>query len=415
MTMMKTLGSLRQSVVSASARQTVLAMGSRFREGRLTMTLPGGKTRTFGKPGTQPDAAIEVLDEEFFQRLLFHGEIGFGEAYVDGLFRTDDLVALLEFGLRNRSVVNLNLPALSWTTRLKDLRLHRGRKNTRENARANIHAHYDLGNDFYSLFLDESMTYSSAIYDSPDQPLAEAQQNKYRHIAEMAGIRQGERVLEIGSGWGGFALYAARTLGCHVTTITISREQLEEARRRVAAAGLSSLVSVEFVDYRDVTGEFDRVVSIEMLEAVGHEYFEAYFQKIDRVLRPGGAAAIQVITVPDRAYEAQKNGVNWIQKYIFPGGVLPSLSAMEHAMRRTGLIVSRTEDIAAHYAITLRTWRKRFFERIDEVRALGFDDRFVRLWEYYLAASEAGFLTRTIGDLQLRLDKPAGRASAFTG
>ncbi len=285
---------------------------------------------------------------------------------------------------------------------------HRARRNTISGSRRNIEAHYDLGNDLYRLFLDESMTYSSAVFATPDQSLADAQRNKYAVIAERAGLRGGEHVLEIGSGWGGFALYAAGELGCRVTTITVSPAQHELATARVRAAGLADRVSVQLRDYRQIEGTYDAIVSIEMLEAVGAEYFEAYFEACDRALRPGGRMSLQVITFPDVAYEPQRRSANWIQTYIFPGGLLPSLAEIERSLHGTHLLVRRVEDIAPSYVRTLQAWRRRFFEQEEAVRALGFDDRFVRMWDFYLSISEAGFATGITQDLQIVLEKGRG-------
>jgi cyclopropane-fatty-acyl-phospholipid synthase len=282
---------------------------------------------------------------------------------------------------------------------------HRRHRNTKAGAARNIAAHYDLGNDFYRLWLDETMTYSSAVFANPGQSLADAQRTKYRIHAERAGLRGGEHVLEIGTGWGGFALYAAGELGCRVTTVTISPAQHALARARVAEAGLEDLVSVELRDYRDVRGTFDAVVSIEMLEAVGAEYYADFFGVIDRVLRPGGKASIQVISFPDDQYRSQLRGANWIQLYIFPGGVLPSLTALERASAGTSLLLTDVRDIRDSYALTLRAWRTRFMDRLDAVRAMGFDDRFIRMWEFYLSISEAGFRTGLTQDYQLVYEK----------
>ena len=290
---------------------------------------------------------------------------------------------------------------------LRYLWLKRARRNTKRQAKHNIHAHYDLGNDFFRLFLDDTMTYSCAFFDSPDEPLEQAQLRKYKRICERAMLEPTDHVLEIGSGWGGMAMYAAREYGCRVTAVTISQEQFEVARDRVAEAGLDSRVEVVLSDYRDVTGEFDKIVSIEMFEAVGAEFFETFFRKCNDMLKRGGLMSLQTITVPDRGFAAQTKRVNWIQKYIFPGGVLPSLGAIERALAPTRLLVQRVDDIGPHYAITLRRWRESFMANLPAVRAQGFDERFIRLWEYYLAASEASFQVRNVGDLQIVFEKPA--------
>jgi cyclopropane-fatty-acyl-phospholipid synthase len=258
------------------------------------------------------------------------------------------------------------------------------------------------------------MTYSCAVFDEPGQPLADAQRNKYRLLCQKARISAADHVLEIGSGWGGFAMFAAERYGCRVTSITISRRQHELARRRVAEAGLDHAVDIRLCDYRDVVGQFDKVVSIEMFEAVGADYFAPFFRACERALRPGGLMALQTISIPDRSFEPMRRGVNWIQKYIFPGGMLPSLAAIERALYSTRLAITGVEDIGQHYAVTLRHWRHRFLANVEEVRRLGFDDRFVRMWEYYLAASEAGFRTRNTFDLQIVLEHVAASRGTRT-
>ena len=412
---MSLIDSAARGITAQAARRIILRLAAGIREGELTARLPGGRTRVFGRRGAQPAVRIDVLDNEFFRRVLLHGEIGFGEAYVDGLWRTDDLTALLELGIANRPHVRLDLPWLTSASRLANVRLHRARRNTLDQARDNSHAHYDLGNEFFRLFLDETMTYSCAYFAHPEQPLADAQRAKYRLLCEKAQLKPGDHVLEIGSGWGGFAMFAAEQYGCRLTSLTISQEQLVLARERVAAAGLDDRVEILFCDYRDVAGQYDAIVSIEMFEAVGAEYFGAFFNACDRALKPGGRMAMQTISVPDRSFASMRDGVNWIQKYIFPGGLLPSIAELERALRDTRLVITGVEDIGPHYAITLRCWREAFMAQLPAVRALGFDDRFIRMWEYYLATSEAGFLTRNTGDLQVVFEKPAGRARPAWG
>jgi cyclopropane-fatty-acyl-phospholipid synthase len=343
-------------------------------------------------------------------RLLVGGDTGGGEAYMDGLWTSPDLAALLRLAARNREALALSAGWFRVPLQIRRTLAHRARRNTRPGARRNIAAHYDLGNDFYRLFLDETMTYSSAVFETPDQALADAQRNKYRRIAVAAGLSADQHVLEIGGGWGGFALYAAGELGCRVTTITISREQHALATARVRDARLGHLVHVQLRDYRDVNGTYDAIVSIEMLEAVGAEHYRTFFEVCDRALRPGGRLGLQVITFPDAAYERQLRGANWIQTYIFPGGLCPSLAVLERATGRTRLLVRGVTDIAPSYVLTLRAWRERFMARTDEVRTLGFDDRFIRMWEYYLALSEAGFATGLSQDLQIVFEKGRGVA-----
>ncbi|MDA1035450.1 MAG: cyclopropane-fatty-acyl-phospholipid synthase, partial [Chloroflexi bacterium] len=363
--------------------------------------MPGGTIRLFDSGNPGPEAVVQINDLRFFSMFLTHGEIGFGEAYQHGLIDSPDLVAVLSLAIENRQAINFDKGLLKLLSRRKNLRLHRTRDNTVEGSKENIHAHYDLGNDFFKLFLDDTMTYSSAVFESGDQPLEEAQANKYRRLCELANVSESDRLLEIGSGWGGFAMFAAKTYGCHVKTITISKEQFELAKERIEAAGLTALVDIQLIDYRDLTGEYDKIVSIEMFEAVGVEYFETFFQKCSSLLKPGGRLVMQVITVPDRAFQAQKIGVNWIQKYIFPGGVLPSLAEMERVNAHTGLVLDSSDDIGADYAVTLHRWRDAFWANMDAVHAQGYDDYFVKTWDYYLAACEAGFLTRITGDVHI--------------
>ena len=390
------------------ALRAELAAAARIRIGHLVVELADGTRHSFGDPASERQAELHVHDESAAVRILLHGETGAGEAYVDGQWSSPDVEALLELAALNRAA--LGLGGAWWQRPFTVPRriAHRLRRNTRAGSRRNIAAHYDLSNDLYRLFLDPSLTYSSAVFEAPDQPLEAAQRAKYRRIADGAGLRAGMHVLEIGCGWGGFALYAAGEIGCRVTGITISEAQAALARERVREAGLEHLVDIRIQDYRDIEGTFDAVVSIEMLEAVGAEYYGAYFDAVDRALRPGGRASIQVITFPDAAYEAQRRGANWIQTYIFPGGLCPSLAVIERSLHDTRLLLRSADDIAPSYASTLRAWRTRFLANREAVLQLGFDERFIRLWTYYLAISEAGFATGLSQDHQLVLEKGRG-------
>jgi len=372
--------------------------------------LPDGSRHVFGERASARRAEIRVHDMDALVRILVNGETGAGEAYMDGLWSSPDLAGLIELAALNRSALALSAGWWRVPAQLGRTLAHRARRNTRAQSKRNIAAHYDLGNDFYRLFLDETLTYSCAVFESPDQPLADAQRNKYRRIAERAGLAAGQHVLEIGTGWGGFALYAAGELGCRVTTITISRAQWELARERVRSAGLEGLVDVQLKDYREISGTYDAIVSIEMLEAVGAEYFATFFEACNRALAPGGRMSLQSITFPDAAYEAQRRGSNWVQQYIFPGGLCPSLAVIERSTHATSLLITDVDDIGPHYVRTLRAWRTRFLEQVEAVRAMGFDERFVRMWEYYLALSEAGFATGLTQDLQIVLEKRRGIA-----
>ena len=385
-----------------------LAAAARITIGRLTVVMPDGRRRVFGDRTSARRAEIHVHDQAVALRIVLHGQIGAGEAYVDGMWSSPDLEALLELAALNWSALALNRSWWQVPLGLPRRLAHRARRNTVAQARRNIAAHYDLGNDFYRLFLDETMTYSSAVFDAPDQSLADAQRNKYRLIAQGARLAPGMHVLEIGSGWGGFALYAAGEMGCRVTSVTISETQYELARERVRAAGLEDRVDIQLRDYRAIEGQYDAVVSIEMLEAVGADHYATYFEACDRALKPGGRLSLQVITFPDEAYDAQRRGVNWIQTHIFPGGLCPSLAVIEQSTHGTRLLVRGVRDIAPSYVRTLRAWRTRFLENVPAVRAQGFDDRFVRMWEFYLALSEAGFATGLSQDLQIVMEKGRG-------
>ena len=400
---------LELPLVADAAERVLLGAASRIRVGELTVVTPDGRRRTFGQAGADARGEIVIHDRAAMVRLLVDGETGAGEAYMDGQWSSPDLAALLLLAALNRQELALVGGWWRMPTQAVRIAAHRLRRNTVRQARRNISQHYDLSNELYRLFLDDSLTYSAAVFASPDQSLEEAQRNKYARVADLAGITEaGMRVLEIGSGWGSFAIYLAGERGARVTTITISEEQAKLARERVAAAGLADRVSVELRDYRDVQDEFDAIVSVEMLEAVGHEYFPAFFETCDRVLRRGGRIGLQVITYPDARYEDQRRGANWIQKYIFPGGLLPSLAVIERATHRTSLLVTEVTDIGPHYAPTLRAWRERFMANLDAVRALGFDERFVRMWEYYLALCEAGFAAGIFQDVQIGFEKRNG-------
>ncbi len=398
----------RDGLYAQTTRRLTFEIARRIRVGELSVVLADETRRTFKGQIAGPRAEIRLADLSAVWRIVFGGEIAVGRQFMDGAWSSPDLPALLRLAAVNREALALTGGPLRAPLQLPRTLAHRARRNTLRQARRNIESHYDLGNDFYRLFLDETLTYSSAVFAAPEQSLADAQRNKYRIIAERAGVAAGTHVLEIGSGWGGFALYAAGELGAKVTTITISPSQHALASERVRAAGLDNLVSVELRDYREVQGTYDAVVSIEMLEAVGAEYFGAFFGAIDRALKPGGKASIQSICFPDVAYERQRRGANWIQTYIFPGGLLPSVAEIERALHRTRLLLTGTQDIAEHYVRTLASWRTTFMARLDDVHALGFDERFVRMWEYYLAISEAGFATGLVQDQQLVLKKRRG-------
>ena len=397
-----------RTFVARVAERIMLAAAARWRIGRLTVVMPDGGAREFGDAASDRTAEIRIHDSAATLRMFLGGDTGAGEAYMDGSWSSPDLPALLRLASLNRDALGLTGGWWRLPLRIQKTIAHRARRNTVRQSRKNIAAHYDLGNDFYRLFLDETLTYSSAVFASPDESLADAQRHKYRLLAERANLAAGQHVLEIGSGWGGFALYAAGEIGCRVTTVTISQAQYDLATARVQEAGLSDLVVVQLRDYREIKGSYDAIVSIEMLEAVGAEFFETYFGVCDRALKPGGRMALQTIAFPDVTYEPQRRGANWIQTYIFPGGFLPSLAAVERSLHHTNLVIRSVEDIAASYVRTLATWRSNFLGQLDAVRAQGFDERFIRMWDYYLSISEAGFATGRCQDFQITLEK--GRA-----
>jgi cyclopropane-fatty-acyl-phospholipid synthase len=374
--------------------------------GRLDVTLPDGTIHAFGPDDATRAASIRVTRPAFFRRLLLGADMGVGESYMDGEWEADDLAAFLTLATENEDRLRLT-NGLTAALNLGNDVLHLLRRNTRRGSRRNIAYHYDLSNDFFRLFLDETLTYSSAVFEFEGQPLADAQRKKYRILAEKAQIGPRDHVLEIGCGWGGFALFAARTYGCRVTGITVSERQNALARARVAEAGLEDRIEIRLQDYRDVAGRFDKIVSIEMFEALGREHWPVFFRKLDEVLAPHGLVALQTISIPDHQFEAYARQCDWIQRYIFPGGLLASLHYVTGAMSRVSRLgVHHLEDIGDHYARTLAHWRAAFRERLDEVRALGFDERFIRMWDYYLAACQAYFATRRLGDLQLVLTRP---------
>jgi len=376
----------------------------RLRIGRLTLDWAGG-TRVFGRGG-DPSVAMRVHDTGFFPAVAFGGHLGAVEAYVDGLWSADDLTGVVRLLLRNREVLD-DLES-GWVRLTQPARklLHAIRRNTRSGARRNIAAHYDLGNDFFALMLDDTMTYSCGIFETPESSLRDAAVAKYDRICRKLELTASDHVVEIGTGWGGFALHAAASYGCRVTTTTISAEQHKLANERVRAAGLSDRVTVLMRDYRDLDGHFDKLVSIEMIEAAGHQYFDVFFNKCANLLVPEGRAAIQSITIQDRYYEQARREVDFIKRYIFPGSCLPAVSVLAEAARGTDLRLVHLEDITPHYAETLLRWRHNFLYNWDQIRVKGFTEEFRRLWEFYLCYCEGGFREAVLGDVQMVFAKP---------
>lgn len=371
--------------------------------GTLDIVWPDGTSwRHVGRqPG--PGAQIHVNNPRIVRRVLFGGALGFADSYADGDWDSPDLTALLKLGIDNETALADILKQSAPFAALCRLR-HRGQANSVTGSRRNIAAHYDLGNDFYAAWLDDTMTYSAGLFAGVRTSLSDAQDAKFARIAKIAGIQRGEHILEIGCGWGGFALYAARHFDCRVTALTLSTEQAEWARRAVADAGLDERVEIRIEDYRHVTGIFDRIVSIEMFEAVGEAYWPEYFATLRARLRPGGRAALQVITIDDARYERYRQRPDFIQMRIFPGGMLPSPSRFAKAAKAHGLSVIDAFDFGPSYAETLRHWRRRFDAGWPQVERLGFDEKFRRLWRYYWCYCETGFDTGTISVAHYRLD-----------
>jgi cyclopropane-fatty-acyl-phospholipid synthase len=366
--------------------------------GTLAVTLPDGSTRRYGEG---PEVRMHVRSRNLLTRVATRGSIGLGESYVAGEWDADDLPALFELLLANADAARRRHPRLH---RVVTARPRLNRRNGILRARRNIAYHYDLGNDLFRAFLDETMTYSCAVFERDDEPLADAQRRKLRMVCDSLRLGPDDHVLEIGCGWGSFALTAAGEYGARVTGVTISREQAVLARERVAAAGLSGRVEIVERDYRLLEGRYTKVASIEMLEAIGEDQFETYFATIDRLLDPGGWACVQTILIPDQRYARYRATPDWIERYVFPGCLIPSVEAIQGALTRgSSLSLHGLEEIGPHYAETLRRWRVAFHERIGEVRALGYDDRFERIWDFYLAFCEAGFRTRWLRDAQLVL------------
>jgi len=404
-----------EPATSGLYQRVVLDALRRMTAGCLHLDLPSGETMLIGTQGAETSAHLRVLNPAFFQKCVLFGDIGFGESYVAGDWDTDSIARVIAWAILNVE----NSPAMSGS-KVRHMALnflksynrvvHLLRPNTLATSRRNIAEHYDLGNDFYRLWLDRTMTYSSACFTAPEQSLESAQVAKYEALCRKLRIRPSDHVLEIGSGWGGFACHAATHHGCRVTTVTISEQQFTFARERVIREGLTDRVDVQLRDYRLLDGSYDKVVSIEMMEAIGDRYLEAYFAKIHEVLKPGGLVGVQYITVPDSRHAELKRGVDWIQKHIFPGSLLLTVGRVNQALNSTGdLFLHDLEDMGASYARTLHIWWEQFNAHRAEVQTLGFDERFIRKWNYYLQYCEAAFTSRNISVVQAVYTRPNNR------
>lgn len=363
----------------------------------------------------EPDFTLEIHDLRFYLDVLLAGSNGAASAYRDGYWSCDNLVGVFQLMVRNldnTDQLENGLAALgNWWLR----RRHKARSNTRQGSQKNIHAHYDLGNDMFQLFLDKTMTYSSGVFLNDQSTLEEASIEKLDRICRKLDLQAHHKLIEIGSGWGSFSIHAAKNYGCHVTTITISKEQYSLAKERIAEQGLTDLIDIRLCDYRDLTGKFDKLVSIEMIEAVGDEFLPAYFSSCASLLKDDGQMLIQAITMPDQRYKQYLKSSDFIQQFIFPGSCVPSLTAMiDSVTKATDLRVNQVEDFGLDYATTLRVWRENFNARLDEVKHQGYGDDFIRLWEYYLCYCEAGFLERYTGVVHMLMNKPAYGRNAIS-
>jgi len=404
-------GTPKPSSLDGLGRRLVLQRLQQLKQGRLLLTDEHG-TRAFGASAEAADATLHlsVHDRRFYGDIAFGGALGAGESYMQGHWSCDDLTGLIQLLLRNREVLEGMEGGLTRLTAPLQKAFHWVNRNTRTGSQRNIAAHYDLGNDFFRLWLDPTMMYSAAVFEHKDATLHQASVAKLDRICTKLDLRPSDHVVEIGTGWGGFALHAAANYGCEVTTTTISREQFELASERVAAAGLSNRIHLLLEDYRDLSGSFDKLVSIEMIEAVGHHYLDTYFDKCSSLLKDDGAMLLQAITIQDQRYERALKTIDFIKRYIFPGSFIPSVAAISDSlMRSTDMKVFHLEDIGPHYATTLRHWRERFFAHIEEISAQGYPEEFIRMWEYYLRYCEGGFLERAIGTVQVLLTKPGCR------
>jgi cyclopropane-fatty-acyl-phospholipid synthase len=405
----------RRGVLDALGRRAVFARLRSLRKGCLVM-VEGKERHRFGTACAElPEpVVIHVHDPRLYGDVAFGGSVGAGEAYMRGYWTAAQPVDVVRLFVLNADVLeNLEGGLAHFTNPLRKA-LHALRRNSRAGSRRNIAAHYDLGNEFFRLFLDETMMYSAATFEHEGQSLYDAQLARLDRICRKLDLGPNDHLLEIGTGWGGLALHAARHFGCRVTTTTISREQWRLAIERVREAGLADRIEVLCQDYRDLTGQYDKLVSIEMIEAIGHQYYDTYFARCAALLKPEGAMLLQSITIADQRYERARRSVDFIQRYIFPGSCIPSVAALTASLARASdLRVFDMEDIGPHYATTLAHWRQRFRANLPRIRALGYDETFIRMWEYYLCYCEGGFAERVIGDVQMLLVKPGNRRRPF--
>src|SRR5574344_42666 len=379
---------------------------SKIKIGTLEVIFKDKTTKLYGEKKLEDKITLEIYNNRFFIKTVLYGDIGFAESFIDRDFETSNLTKLIELALLNAKYLgttsenekNKLINLMPFFNRFK----HSLRRNSKTNARKNISAHYDLSNDFYKLMLDKTMMYSSAVFENKDQDLYDAQKNKLEKLSSKLNLKDGSKVLEIGSGWGAMAIHLAKDKKCDVTTVTLSVEQKKLWEERFKKENVENKIDILLKDYRDLKGEFDAIIAVEMFEAVGREYFHIFFKKCQELLKPSGVLVLQVITIPDQRYKAYSKGSDFIQKYIFPGGHLPSiLKLLETTSKQTRLNLNHLEEFTEHYAKTLNIWHENFENNLDEVKKLGFDDYFIRMWKMYLNYCEAGFITRNINLHQL--------------
>lgn len=407
--------SAQSGLLNGFYRAFALRLASGIEHGRLEV-VEQGRQLHFGRSEVDMEQVVrvEIVDPGFWRMLFLGGSNGAAEAYMQGMWRCADLVGLIRLFVRNGAMLQSLDSRFSRFGQYVDRLIHLFNRNTRAGARKNISAHYDLGNDFFRLMLDPTMMYSAAYYSEPGQGLDHAAVNKLDRICRSLQLGPQHHVLEIGTGWGGFALHAANHYGCRVTTATISQQQFEYTRERVAEAGLQDRIEVLLRDYRDLEGSYDKLVSIEMIEAIGHQYMDGYFRQCAQLLKPEGEMFLQAITISDRHYDRALRETDFIKRYIFPGGFLPSVSKLSEAIARNShLKIVHLEDIGYHYAQTLRDWRKRFFSYLDQIKAMGYGEEFQRMWEFYLCYCEGGFRENYLGTVQMVLSGPQSRGHAL--
>ena len=401
--MIKTTTEGEQNLPRYFARAFSMLRG--MNTGRVDFVLPDGRRFRAEGPNPGPVAEVHIHNDDLFARLIREGDLGFCDAYLDEWWSTPDLQGFMDWVHADNDAIYDGFPGLGLVRQFEKFRFWLQRNN-REQARRNISYHYDLGNEFYGLWLDDTMTYSSALFETGQENHEAAQIAKYASMVDQMGAQPGDHILEIGCGWGGFAEYAARERGLKVTGLTISEEQFKYARERIDKAGLSGLVEFKLQDYRDETGTYDGIASIEMFEAVGQKYWPTYFDTVRERLKPGKNATLQIITVQDRRWDVYRRGVDFIQKYIFPGGMLPSPSALRSQIVKAGLAVERSIEFGPSYNITLRRWHETFNEKWDQIAEMGFDDRFRRMWNFYLTSCAATFESANCDVTQITIKRP---------